>query len=389
MKRKVKSGPTKWNGRRAVALANGVVEAVLLAGGGHLASLSLLGGPNVLWQSEWKTIEPQQFRPQLHSKLYGNPPVGNFLAHFTGHAVCTDYYGPPSPEEKAQGLPMHGELASVPWKFTVKSGRTEIWACGRARTPRSQFRFEREVMLRPDESILYFRERLINQRSRDRFIEWVEHATFGKPMLANGESALSLSGTQAITWPNGYEGKALLPDCRPFTWPLAPTLDGREADLSQPFASPNKGFVVAVLVERERQHGFVVALNWKLGLVAGYCFRRSDFPWVAVWEENRARQYAPWKGRTQARGLEFGTSPTPVGLRETVSNGPVLGESTFAVVPAKGAKEVSYLAFLARVGEDWRTIANVEIAGDRLIIQGGAAGQRVPLSASGLGQSGL
>ncbi len=244
-------------------------------------------------------------------------------------------------------------------------------------------------MLRPDESTVYFRERLINERSQDRFIEWVEHVTFGKPMLAHGESSLSLSGTQAITWPNGYEGKALLPDCRPFTWPLATTLDGREADLSQPFASPNEGFVVAVLVERERQHGFVAALNWKLGLVAGYCFRRLDFPWVAVWEENRARQNAPWKGRTQARALEFGTSPTPVGLRETVANGPVLGESTFCVVPAKAAKEVSYVAFLARVDAGWRTIRDVELAGDRLVIQGGAAGQRVPLSASGLEELGL
>jgi hypothetical protein len=389
MKHKVKSGPIRWNGRRALALSNNVIDLVLLAGGGHVASLSLAGGPNLLWQAEWKTIEPQRFLPRRHSKIYGEPPAGNFLAHFTGHVVCTDYFGPPSPEEEEQGLPLHGEVASGPWKLSLKSGRAEILAWGRARALRSQLCFEREVRLLRGESIVYFRERLINERAQDRFVMWIEHATFGKPMLVNGESVVALSGAQAITWPNGYDGKALLPDSRRFTWPLAPTLGGGDADLSHPFAADNKGFVVGVLVERERRHGFVAVLNWKLGIVTGYCFRRVDFPWIAVWEENRARKSAPWKGRSQARALEFGTSPSPVGLRETISKGPVLGERTFAVLPAKAAKEVAYLGFVARVGNEWRSIRDVRIGEDRVVIHGGAAGQRVSLSASGLEEVGL
>lgn len=389
MKRTPKTGPAKWNGRRAVVLANDVVQMTLLSGGGHVASFSPVGGPNVLWEAEWKTIEPRQFRPKRDARTYGDPPVGNFLSHFTGHPVCVDYFGGPSAEEAAQGLPLHGEIASQPWNISVKTARGVVRATCRARAGQSQYRFEREVTLRPGELVAYFRERLSNERTQDRFVQWVQHATFGKPLLAAGESAVAVSGSQALTWPHGYEGKALLPDCRPFTWPHASALDGGQADVSLPFAHPGKGFVFAVLVERGRTHGFVAALNWRRGIVAGYCFRRADFPWIAVWEENRARAYPPWKGRSQARGLEFGTTPTPVGLRETLRNGPVLGESTFMVVPAKATREVVYVAFVARVGADWRAIRDVEVAGDRLVIQGDGAGQRVPLSSSGLGELGV
>ncbi len=384
MKRNAKTGPANWHGRRAVRLVSDCLELVLLTGGGHVASLAPSDGPNVLWEAEWKTIEPRQFHPKRDAKTYGQPPVGNFLAHFTGHAVCVDYFGAPSPEETAQGLPLHGEIASETWKIVARSARGEARASCHVRGPRTQIRFERRVTLRDGEPIAYFRERLTNDRSQDRFVEWAQHATFGKPMLVPGESRVALSGTQAIGWPLGYEGKALLPDCLPFTWPVAPTLDGGQADLSRPFAHRGKGFVVAVLVERGRQYGWVAALNSKLGLVAGYCFRRADFPWVAVWEENGARQYSPWKGRCQALGLEFGTSPTPVGLRETVLKGPELGESTFCVVPAKATKEVAYIAFAARVGADWRAVRDIEVAGNHIVIQGDGAAQRVPLSASGL-----
>lgn len=389
MRRETKSGAARWNGRRAAVLNNDVVELVLLNGGGHVASWRLCGSKNALWEAEWKTIEPQQFRAARHAKLYGDPPVGSFLCHFTGHALCADYFGAPSPEEAGQGLPLHGEIASQMWRIAVKSGREAMRATCRARAPKTQLHFERVVTLRPHECVAYFRERIVNDRPEDRVLQWVQHATFGRPLLVRGESAVALSGSEALTWPHGYEGKALLPDCRPFRWPQAGALDGTPADLSQPFAHPGKGFVVAVLVERGRRHGFVAALNWRLGIVAGYCFRRADFPWIAVWEENRTRRYAPWKGRSQALGLEFGTTPTPAGLRETIFNGPVLGEKTLAVLPAKAAKEVAYVAFVARIGKDWRMVRDVEVAGDRLVIQGDAAGQRIPLSASGLKELGL
>lgn len=74
-------------------------------------------------------------------------------------------------------------------------------------------------------------------------------------------------------------------------------------------------YVVAVHQIPGREIGFVSALNWELGLVFGYCFRSVDFPWLAIWHENCAREYAPWNGKTQTLGLEFGTTPMSVGKK--------------------------------------------------------------------------
>ena len=64
-----------------------------------------------------------------------------------------------------------------------------------------------------------------------------------------------------------------------------------------------------------------VAANWRMRLAVGYCFRRQDFPWMTIWEENRSRQSTPWNGRTQARGMEFGTTPFPLGSEENFRRG--------------------------------------------------------------------
>ena len=101
-----------------------------------------------------------------------------------------------------------------------------------------------------------------------------------------------------------------------FSWPNAPLLEGGKVDLTRPFLRQGLGFVVAVLLDKKKSVGFVAAVNRKLGLLIAYCFKRSDFPWVAIWEENMGIAAPPWKQRTRARGLEFSTTPLPVLRRD-------------------------------------------------------------------------
>jgi hypothetical protein len=46
--------------------------------------------------------------------------------HNLGHFVCVDGFGPTSTEERAAGLPMHGEANRVPWEIVSqgKQGNT-------------------------------------------------------------------------------------------------------------------------------------------------------------------------------------------------------------------------------------------------------------------------
>lgn len=382
----------RWKGRRGIALENGQLQVVILPGGGHIASLRLTGSekPNVLWEAPWATIEPHRFSGRKDERKYGPEMVGRFLAGYTGHAICLDYFGAPSAREMESGLPLHGEIASQPWRVLEarKQASSTVLRMD-VRAPRSQLRFERDVRVLAGESVVYFRERLTNLRNTGRPYQWVEHVTFGPPLLERGESVVAMPAVQARSWPLGYEGKALLADDRASHWPEAFNPAGAAIDVSKPFVKEGTGFVLAALLDRAREYGFVAALNWRLGLLAGYLFRRGDFPWVAIWEENRARAYSPWNGETRCRGLEFGNTPMPLGLAAAVQHGPILGEAAVGWLDARASREGGYVAFICEVPRSWRGVGEVTPQRQEIVIRGLMAGQEIRLRARGLRQVGL
>lgn len=386
------STKTKWRNRTAYCLDNGVVQLTTLTGGGHIADFRLLdptgSSVNALWEAPWPTMDPSSFRSG-HIRKYGPTPVGKFLAAFTGHVVCVDYFGMPSPAEAAQGLALHGEAANSRWKvLELKQSSAEVRLSLAARLPAAGLRFGRELRLRRNESVVYVEESLTNEGAQDHFFHWTQHVTLGLPLLHPEESVIALSGTRAVTWPHGYEGASLVQDNQEFTWPDAPAIDGGEVNLARPFARDGKGFVAAVLLDPQRELGFVAALNWRLGLLFGYCFRRSDFPWVAVWEENVARTGSPWDGRTRARGLEFSSTPMPLGKEETFARGSLFNTPTFRRIPAQSDLRAPYIAFLSKVSCGWRSIRDIQVRPNKIMVTE-ERGEQLELQASGLKDLGL
>lgn len=376
---------TKWKGRAGFRLANDQLEICALSQGGAVALLRLRRGLrrhlNALWEAPWRTLDPVRFRKAIHEKTYGTEFVGKFLAGFTGHTLCLDYFGVPSEEEIAQGLCLHGEASVSSWNTTRCFASSREGALTQeVKLPCAGLRFRRELSLRSDEHVVFFSESVRNLRSIDHFFHWTEHVTFGLPFLIPGESAVFISGTRSITWPHGYEGKSLVASSREFTWPNAPCERGGTVDLSQPFGAPGTGFVVCVLLGDSSSLGYFAVLNAKLGLIQGYVFPRTLFPWVVIWEENLARSGPPWNGRTQARGIEFGTTPFPIGKWETFRRGPLFGVPAFCRIPACSELRASYAAFLCSVNGNWRGIRDVRLEDHALIVEGGA-GESVSLPA--------
>ena len=363
-----------WKGRPGFRLSNRIVELVALTGGGHIAKFGFApdsGFPeiNALWEAPWPTMDPQDYQAS-HAAQYGPEPAGSFLASFTGHALCLDYFGAPSREEAKNGMRLHGEAAGARWEPVRTSENVPAIAL-ETHLPAAGLRFRREVKLGQEEAVAYFHETIYNQRAEDHYFHWVQHVTFGLPLLAPGESHVALSSSRAYTWPYGYEGKALLEDARDFEWPHAPGLQGTTCDISRPFAEAGKGFVVAALTDVAREPAFLAVLNWRLGIVAGYCFRRRNFPWITVWEENCARTEPPWNGCTRARGLEFGTTPLPLGKEEVFRSGPLFGTPTFRRLGAHSETSARYAAFLAVAPQSWRSIKDVRLQPDAIIVAGG------------------
>ena len=391
MKRRTLSiSKTRWRGRDAYTLSNAAIRLVTLTGGGHVAEFSLAHDDlpvSPLWTPPWETIEPFTYRASRHASRYGTITEGKLLSGLAGHSICLDYFGSPSVEEAQHGLSQHGEAPSSQW--VARRPRVTTREAGlnmRARLPVARLELDREIMVCGDEPVVYFKETVTNLAKADHFFHWTQHVTLGPPFLAANDVTVSLPGTQGMTFPHGYdEGKALLRSGEAFTWPDAPKSSGGTVDLSRPLSSEGLGLVVGVLLNANTDIGFIAAVNHRLNLLIAYCFRRADFPWVAIWEENNAIAAVPWRSRTVALGLEFGTTPLPVARRENfTARGPLFGVPTTAYVPARGRKTVHFAALLAKMPEGFTRVHNIALEGEAIAISGGSKGETIRVKASRL-----
>ncbi len=346
------------------------MELTVLLGGGHIASFRFVGrGPNLLFESPWTTIDPHTFKPERDGTKYGGVS-GRFLSGFTGHAVALGYYGPASKSETKVGMPEHGEAANEMWRVLKVSGGTSAKASMEVRLPIAGLVLRRDVELRKGESFARICETVKNERKTQNFFQWVERATFGEPLLAPKVSVISIPGFRGQTSNGGYDGNDLLAKNQQFRWPVAASTHGGSCDLRQAFHQDGKGYEAAVLLDTTRESGFVAVFNPELRIAAGYCFPRKVFPWIALWEENRARTSGPWNGTTRARGIEFGTSPFPTGLSETIFDGPLFETSTLMSLDVEASVSAEYRLFAAEISPAWEAIGDVREDGDQILLRG-------------------
>jgi hypothetical protein len=387
---------TVWRGRKAYLLKNESVQLVTLTGGGHIAEFRFVDGShfprlNPLWVPPWKSMEPFNYREKVHSRQYGSLLEGKLLSGISGHNICLDYFGPPTQAETRQGLSQHGEAPMSKWQKTeCRTDRQKVSLTLSTRLPGAGLVFSRMIQLRRGAPIAYFTETVINERKKEHFFHWTQHVTLGPPFISAHDSRAALPGTRGMTFPHSYSnGKDVLATNRGFRWPFAPDPKGKPVDLTRTLLRSGAGLVAGVLLDLRRPVGFVAAVNLKHRLLIAYCFKRSDFPWVAVWEENQAIEGPPWKKRTQTRGLEFGTTALPVPRQEAYDIGALFGVPTFASVPAGGRKTVRYLAFLAPVPKEFTDIRTIEIDCSEIVVHGKGKGVSVRVAAPGLSNFGL
>jgi hypothetical protein len=366
-----------------------------LTGGGHIAEFRFTDGSglptlNPMWIPNWKGIEPFQYNPKLHTRRFGPINDGKLLAGIIGHNLCLDYFGPPSDDEAAQGLSTHGEAPSLKWR---KSGGrltpNQVSLTLSVRLPEAGLHFSRDIEMRAEESVVYLKETVTNDRKLDHFFGWTQHATLGPPFLNPEEGRVFISATKGITSPDGYGENPLLESGKEFEWPMAPAMAGGEADLSHCFIQKGLGVIASILMDPARDMQFVAALNTRHHLLFAYCFRRADYPWVTIWEENCSRANVPWKSRAQARGLEFGSAPLPSTRRTSFGRGPIFGTPTFSTVPARGKLTIPYVAFLAHLPEGFDEVRDIRLEKNEILVEGGEPGQVFTLPASGLAALGL
>jgi hypothetical protein len=335
------------DGRRAVSLSNDKINLTVLLNGGTFARLVLSGDP--------ENISP--------------------LATL-GHFLCLDGFGAPSAQEMAAGMPFHGEASKQLWKVTPSqpSGKLRSLRIDSS-LPLARENISRTLEIVGGENVVYVETELESLVAIDRPVSWAEHATLGPPFLEKGKLFVDMPATQCrvrADKPHAIPNR--LAFLRDFIWPMAPTVDGGQADLR---SVPEQNYLdlATCQIDPQRTLGFVTALHLARHLIFGYVFRREEYPWVMSWMN--------YTGNAQAaRGMEFSTQPFDVSRRETVEANPMFGTPTFRWLPAKSKIRSRFLLFYARVPDGLTRVDEITLAGGVLTIEDRAAGKRFALPAS-------
>ena len=308
----------------------------VLEEGGHIAEiLDKATGVNPLWTPPWPSIEPSSYDRAAHPE-YGGGVDAPLLAGIMGHNLCLDIFGGPSDEEAAAGLPVHGEASLVSYELE-QSGLTLVQ---RARLPLTNLRVERTIRL--DRPLVRIKESVENPSGVDRPAGWTEHVTLGPPFLQKGVTEFRASASRSKVFERAFGSADYLAPGAEFDWPDAPGLGGGTADLRRSSPAAASSAYTAHLMDPRQDTAFFVAFSPDSRLAFGYVWKRADFPWMGIWEENASRPQPPWNGVTLTRGMEFGASPFPESRREMIERGRLFDVPTFRWIPAATRVAVEY-----------------------------------------------
>lgn len=343
------------HGRRAYTLENGKLRVSALQGGGHLVDLRLLTDDPGLaispfYVPRYPTIEPYTYDPTQHGDLYGQGASARLIAGYMGHLLCFPAFGPPTPAELDQDFTFHGEAVAVEWHQSQPSQRSPdaITLYYGADLPQTQYRVERAVTLRANETVIQVEEWIENLALFDRPFNRNQHPTFGPPFVAPGKTMLDLPGTKGLIMAGRDAGGALPSDGK-VVWPHVIKPEGTQVDL-RPFQStPVSTTYYPILLDQTRVQSYFTLYNVDYPLLIGYLFPTADNPWIVDWQENKHGQETPANGEMIARGIEFGTSPFDEGLRKSVERGSLFGVPTYQWIGGRQRIKTSYTIFLAKI----------------------------------------
>jgi hypothetical protein len=338
---------TRFRNRRAVSIENDRVRLTVLVEGGHIAELlDKKTQVNPLWQPPWPTMEPSTYDLKKHPE-YGHDSESRLLSGIMGHNLCLDLFGGPSDEEAAAGVGVHGEGSVVPYRIQV----TERELTAAADLPLAGLRVERRIRLSVESPVARISETVENLNATDRPIAWTQHVTLGPPFVEPGKTEFRAPGTRSKTAENDFSGgKGYMPIGADFDWPYVPKLGGGLVDMRRYVNLPVSAAFTTHLLDPHREQAFFVAWSPSVRVLTGYVWKRSDFPWLGIWEENHSRTAPPWNGRTLTRGMEFGASPMPETRRAMIERRSLFGVPGYRWLGAKQKAHVEYCAFIMPAG---------------------------------------
>ena len=317
--------------------------AVVLEGNAARVTVDLGGASIVQFQINGQALNPLTWT--------SDEPAP---AHPMGHFLCLDRWGPPSDAESKNGMPFHGEAAHVAWKVVRAPARSggEIQTELAATLPMAGFEVTRRMALSGDVALLRVSESVSNTNKLGRVYNMVQHPSIAPPFL--DETTLVDANAR-----QGFMQSSPLPNPEQpaIVWPHA-LKDGQPVNprnLTNDAAPEVSSFTI------EDEYGWVTASTASQGLLIGYIWRTSDYPWLNIWRN-------VVNGRPAARGLEFGTAGLHQPVEILVTKGKIFGRPIYAYIDAGQTVTRSYAAFLFKIPSDYRGVERINYDSGRLTL---------------------
>jgi hypothetical protein len=321
----------------AASIALASAQTVELRSSAAKIGIDLNGGAIVAFQLTGLAVNPLTWNE------------GGQKGQLRGHFLCLDRWGAPSEAEKANGVPFHGEAPRVQWTSDSASA-TE--ARMHARLPLAGLRVSRVAELRG--AVAKITETVTNENKLGRVFNWVQHPSIAPPFL-DATTIVDANARQGFMQSSPMPN----PENPSVVWPQALN-DGVAVNMRMLTNDPNPN-VVSYVVDEE--WGWTTAATPGSGLLIGYLWKSSEYPWFNAWRHTE-------KGRPAARGLEFGTTGLHQPYPALVKKRQIFGRPLYDFLDAGESSTKTFWMFLARVPAGYTGASAVRQSGADIVIAG-------------------
>ncbi len=313
-----------------------------------LLSVESFGGAMV----DFHLKDDVQINPFSFAFIQEQMPENNKSgAPYRGHFLCAGRWGSPSEGEIKKGVPNHGEAANIHWETEKNESHLFMQTLAR----KEGLQMERRIELDKQQSLFAVSECFTNINPLGRLYNVVQHPTLAAPFLT---SSTIINCNATVGFDQAQYQQAEKSSCH---FPIAADNKGNPFSLANPQTAYNSVF--SFLADKNNKIGWLTAYSPVHNLLLGYVWKRSDYPWIHLWQHWNEKELI-------YRGLEFGTVGIHQPFREIINIATELfGEKTFAYLDAGECVCKQYFSFIYKTEQDFTEVENIMVAGDCIHIK--------------------
>lgn len=332
----------------------------VLQNGSCSVEIDLFGGAITKFCVHGEEINPLSFRLPAE-QMPENNKAG---APYQGHFLCLGRWGRPSEGEINAGMPDHGQLSNILWE-AEDTGLMKLEM--RAFSPMEGLHVNRSIELSRNSPLYMVTEEVHNTNALGRLYNMVQHPTLAQPFLDNA-TVVNCNAEPGFDHSFGVEREKYASN-----WPMGLCRDMTAINLSTP--QKEYSSVFSYVVKKTDKMGWVTAYSPTHNLLLGYIWKRTDYPWIILWQD--------WLGSSiRYRGIEFGTTGIHKPFKQIISDGDwkVFGENTCEYIDAGEKPCRKHLSFLCEVKPGFKGVNEIYYSNGDVIIKDQLSGQNIELS---------